>query len=140
MVIGFTLSSSSVKEHEETFTLSVKVRGMQNSKGVVQFSLYNTNGSIPDEHYEKFYKQLKSAIVNNESVVEFKYLPPGMYAVNVLHDENEDGQIDKGWVLPVEGIGFSNIISINPLNRPNYKKAKFELTSDKEIEIKVIYL
>jgi len=67
-------------------------------------------------------------------------LPKGKYAVNILHDENKDGKIDKGWILPTEGVGFSNIKSISPFNRPNFSKASFELESDKIIKVKIIYM
>jgi uncharacterized protein (DUF2141 family) len=30
----------------------------------------------------------------------------------LLHDENKNGKIDKGFILPKEGIGFSNFQSI----------------------------
>ena len=39
-------------------SLTVSVSDLKNSKGVVQFSLYNKDGSIPDEHYKKYYKQI----------------------------------------------------------------------------------
>ena len=57
----------------------------------------------------------------------------GNYAVNILHDENNNGKIDKGLILPKEGIGFSNYSSIGLTNRPNFKKANFELAQSKTI-------
>lgn len=132
--------SFSVEEKEEVYSLTVTVNELQNSTGVVQFSLYNKDGTIPDEHYESYYKQLTAKINAEKSTVTFVGVPKGDYAVNILHDEDEDGEIDKGWILPVEGIGFSNIESINPMNRPNFKKAKFELKTNKTIAVKVIYM
>lgn len=123
-----------------TYSLTVEVKDLQNSKGRVQFALYNKDGTIPDEHYKKCCKILKEKIQNASSKVTFSNLPQGRYAVNILHDENEDGKIDKGFIFPIEGIGFSNFSSIGLTNRPNFLKASFELTSDKKIEIKVIYL
>ncbi|MBT7895429.1 MAG: DUF2141 domain-containing protein [Flavobacteriales bacterium] len=121
-------------------TLTIEVTDLHNNNGVVQFSLYNTNNSIPDEHYEKYYKQTISTITNNSSKTTFKNLPEGEYAVNILHDEDSDGKIKKGWILPIEGIGFSNLTKINLLNLPSFKKTKFKLTENKEIKIKIIYL
>jgi uncharacterized protein (DUF2141 family) len=60
--------------------------------------------------------------------------------VNILHDENENGQIDKGFILPIEGVGFSNYQSIGFTNRPNFLNASFELRSNKTIGVKIIYL
>ena len=60
--------------------------------------------------------------------------------MNILHDENNNSMIDKGLLLPKEGIGFSNYQTIGLRNRPNFSKASFELNADKTVEIKVIYM
>ena len=60
--------------------------------------------------------------------------------MNILHDENKNGKIDKGFILPIEGIGFSNFQSIGLTNRPNFSKASFELKENKSISVKVIYM
>lgn len=126
--------------NDGSYSLTVKVNELRNSIGDVQFTLYNTDGSIPDEHFEKYYKLLKAEIVNGSSTVRFENIPQGTYAVNILHDENKNGKIDKGFILPKEGIGFSNIGSIGLGNRPNFSKASFDLKGDRTIEVKVIYL
>lgn len=124
----------------ETYSLTIEVKELQNSKGVVQFALYNKDGTIPDEDYKKCYKILKEKIQNGSSKVTFSNLPSGKYAVNILHDENENGEIDKGFILPIEGIGFSNYQSVGLTNRPNFSKACFELKENKTINVKVIYM
>lgn len=134
-----TLSSFN-NQKRETYSLTVEVKELRNSKGIVQFALYNRDGTIPDEHYKKCCKILKEKIQNESSKVTFSNLPVGKYAINILHDENENGEIDKGFILPIEGIGFSNYQSIGLTNRPNFSKASFTLDSDKKISIKIIYL
>lgn len=134
-----TLSSFN-NQKGENYSLTVEVNGLQNSKGIVQFALYNKDGTIPDEDYKKCCKILKEKIQNGSSKVTFNNLPLGKYAVNILHDENENGEIDKGFILPIEGVGFSNYQSIGLTNRPNFSKASFELNCDKKISVKVIYM
>ena len=139
-IISLLIFSSFNKQKGEIYSLTVEVSGLQNSKGVVQFALYNKDGTIPDEYYKKCCKILKEKIQNGSSKVIFSNLPIGKYAVNILHDENENGEIDKGFILPIEGIGFSNYQSIGLTNRPNFSKASFTLDMDKKISIKIIYL
>ncbi|MCK6648463.1 MAG: DUF2141 domain-containing protein [Bacteroidia bacterium] len=134
----FTLSSFNSPQGE-TYSLTVDVNGLQNSKGIVQFALYNKDGTIPDEDYKKCCRILKEKIQNGTSKVTFSNLPVGKYAVNILHDENENGEIDKGFILPVEGVGFSNYESIGLTNRPNFSKASFMLDRNKKISVKIIY-
>jgi len=137
MLLFLTSSSYQVIN---TFSITVKVENLRNSKGVVQFALYNKDGTIPDEDYKNYYKMLKAEIKNGSSVITFNDLPAGKYAVNILHDENKNGKIDKGFVLPIEGIGFSNFQSIGIKNKPNFLKASFWLNENKTINVKVIYL
>jgi len=138
--ISFLILTSFNKQKEETFSLTVEVNDLHNSKGVVQFALYNRDGTIPDEDYKKCCKVLKEKIQNGHSKVTFSNLPLGKYAVNILHDENENSKIDKGFILPIEGVGFSNYQSIGLTNRPNFSKASFELNNNKTINVKVIYM
>jgi uncharacterized protein (DUF2141 family) len=140
LIITTTLLSFTKQNKEETFSLTIKVEHLKNSKGVVQFSLYNKDGSIPDEKYKKYYKKKIAKIDHNTAIITFENLPKGKYAVNVLHDENKNGKIDKKFILPKEGIGFSNYESIGFSNRPNFSKASFEFNSNMEMTIKVIYM
>ena len=129
-LLAFALSLtlySFAKPNAKTLSLTIEVKNLRNEKGVVQFALYNKDDSIPDEDYENYYKIVKGEIVNGSSTITFKNIPLGKYAVNILHDENKNGKIDKGFILPIEGIGFSNFRSIGLTNRPNFSKASFEL-------------
>ena len=123
----------------ETFSLTVKVEGLRNSEGLVQFALYNKDDSIPDEQYKKYYRKQTVNINNGSSHTIFNDLPKGRYAVNALHDVNMNGKIDKGFILPIEGIGFTNYTSIGLGNRPNFLKASFNITTNEIKFIKIIY-
>jgi len=139
IIIALTaLSFNSIHENE-TYTLTLNVTDLRNSEGLVQFTLYNKDGSIPDEKFKKYYLQKSVTITNNSATVTFDNIPIGWYAVNILHDENENSKIDKGFIMPTEGVGFSNYTSIGLTNRPKFEKAKFELNSNLSKEIKIIY-
>ncbi len=133
------LASFSI-QNKETCSLTIEVKNLRNSKGVVQFALYNKDGSIPDERFKNYYRILKGKIINGSATITFNKLPAGRYAVNILHDEDNDGNIKKGLILPKEGIGFSNYQTIGLSNRPTFTNASFDLNGDKKFLIKVIYL
>ena len=140
LIITVILLSFNLPNNEKTYSLIIKVKDLRNSKGVVQFAVYNKEGSIPDEKYKKYYKKDIAVINNKTSFITFNDLPKGKYAINILHDENENGKIDKKFILPIEGIGFSNYTSIGFTNKPKFSKASFELDSNKEVNIKIIYM
>lgn len=132
--------ASPVIPAERTATLTVEVEHLRNAKGRVQFALYDRDGTIPDEHYAHWYKLGTAPITDGKATYTFTNLPPGRYAVNILHDENANGKIDKGLFLPKEGIGFSNYSSVGPMNRPNFKKASVEVEGEMRVRVKVVYL
>lgn len=133
------LSSFSIQK-QETCSLTIEVDELRNSTGTVIFALYNREDAFPDEHYKKYFRKLTGEIVNGTSTVTFENIPAGKYAVNILHDENNDGKIKKGLIMPIEGIGFSNYNSIGFSNRPSFSKASFDVLSDKKLKVKIIYL
>lgn len=134
-----TLLYAFKSKEQNNYQLTVSVNNLRNNTGVLQFALYNKDGTIPDENYSKYYKIQTTEIKNNTATVVFNDLPAASYAVNILHDENKNGKIDKGFVLPKEGVGFSNYQSIGLTNRPKFSKASFALTSNKSITVKAIY-
>ena len=140
LILIILLLSSFQNQKQETYNLTIEVKELHNSSGTVLFVLYNREDAFPDEHYKKCLKKVTGKIVKGTSTVTFESLPAGKYAVTILHDENNDGKIKKGMILPKEGIGFSNYQSIGLTNKPSFSKASFDLQSDKAIKMKIIYL
>ena len=97
------ITSSFQKGIKENYSLSVTAEHVRNSKGMVQFALYNKNGTIPDEHYTKYLKIGTGKIINGKANFTFSNLPEGKYAVNILHDENGNGKLDS-WFMVVASI------------------------------------
>jgi uncharacterized protein (DUF2141 family) len=122
-------------------TLTVTIENLKNSNGKAIITLYNSKGSLPDEKFKRYYKMKNTVIENKGAKVVFGNLPEGRYAVTVLHDENNNGKIDKKFMLPLpkEGVGFSNYDDFGLSKRPNFKDASFNLSEEKNIAVKVIY-
>lgn len=136
----FLTFSSFQPQQQKLFSVTVEVNHLRNNEGFVVFALYNRDDAFPDEHYKKYFKKMIGRIENRNTSIIFKDLPEGKYAVNILHDEDNNGKIKKGFILPKEGIGFSNYQSIGIGNKPKFSKASFTLESDLKIKVKVIYL
>lgn len=139
IVLSFLLTSFN-NQNQETCDLTINVNVLRNSNGSVVFALYSREDAFPDEHYKKYLRKMTGEIVNGSSAVTFENLPAGRYAVNILHDENQDGRNNRGLLMPKEGIGFSNFQSVGFSNRPSFLKASFDLLSDKHVMAKIIYM
>jgi len=138
-LLMFGTSLSNIKT--DNYSLTIKVEGLENSEGTVVFALYNKEGSIPDQKFKKFFRKDKASINSKISEFTFNNLPEGLYAVTILHDENNNGKIDTKFMLPLpdEGVGFSNYDDFGLSNRPNFEKASFNLDKNTTIVVKVIY-
>jgi len=123
----------------DLFNLTIDVKDLKNNNGVVRYSIYNDPSKFPDEDLDKYYKQKTATISKQSSHIVFKDLKKGVYCVNILHDENNNGKLDKGFMLPKEGVGLSNYSSINLFHKPNFEDASFLLDRDKTISIKINY-
>ena len=56
----------------------------------------------------------------------FSDIPPGTYALGVIHDENMNGKLDTNRLgIPVEGYGFSNGARAL-LGAPSFAAASFQ--------------
>ncbi len=124
----------------QAYNLRVIAKGLKNDKGKVQIAIYNKDGTIPDKEQNRYYKMKRVSIHNKTAQAVFTNLPNGRYAVSVYHDENDNHKIDKGLIMPIEGIGLSNYKSVNLFHLPNFKNASFLLNHNSKVIIKLIYL
>ena len=62
----------------------------------------------------------------------------GVYAIAVYHDENNNGQFDRLFAIPLEKYGFSNNAKVF-LGPPTFKEASFQVKNNefKRISIKL---
>ncbi len=88
--------------------LTVTVNNIIDKKGQMIISLYNNKASFPIEGKE--YRAIIVYPITAATITTtFNNIPPGTYAVAVIHDEDRDGKIsrnDNG--EPTEQFGFSN--------------------------------
>jgi uncharacterized protein (DUF2141 family) len=108
-----------------TVSLTVRVHGLENDRGRVAVALFASEKDFPDQR--RALAGQVSKIVGGRANIAFNDLKPGVYAVAVLHDENENSKMDFNFLgMPLEGYGFSNDASA-PFGPPSYEAAAFKL-------------
>lgn len=134
LILAFIFSGiSTTNAQEETFNLTVNISGLSSNKGTLMVGIYNKK-----EHFlNKQFKGDFAKIENKKSVVVFKNLPKGEYAVSFIHDENDNKKMDTNFIgIPKEDYGCSNNAT-GFMGPPKYDDAKFQLSKNKVIEIKI---
>ena len=66
-------------------------------------------------------------------------LPPGRYAVNAFHDENDNGELDTNlFGIPSEGYGFANDPD-SAFGPPEFEAAAVNVDDDAEVAVLTLH-
>ncbi len=122
------------------YNLNVVVNNLYPT-GNVYIGLFNKKETFPKPDKQYLLIKMKPGAgtgKSNSGMAIFKNLPKGDYAIALFQDKNGNGKVDKNLLgVPTEGIGFSN--NFRPtITVPVFNDAKFNLSSNKTIQIKLI--
>lgn len=66
--------------------------------------------------------------IRGVTTVRIRGVPPGVYAVQVFHDGNNNGEVDRNLLgMPTEGVGFSRDAPIM-FGPPSFEDAKVSIS------------
>jgi len=123
---GFTETGRCEDTADSAGTLNITIIDLQPQKGgVVIVALFH--GEEGWLELDKAFDKQSLTVTQDTVVVTFADIPyASSYAVQVLHDKNENGKFDMRWFpfpKPKEGAGISN----NAVRRgkPKYEQARF---------------
>jgi len=106
--------------------IHVKVLNIRNSTGTVDCALFDSPGGFPREFLLSATNVMIIKVRHTEARCDFEDIPPGTYALAVVHDENMNGKLDTKWLgIPKEGYGFSNDVKAL-LGAPPFSAASFQ--------------
>ena len=112
--------------------LEITVTGSKENKGSIRVGLFNSeNDFLKKAVYGEIVK-----VTGSEVVVVFNNLPEGEYGVSVVHDENENGELDSNFMgIPNEGFAFGND-AMGAFGPPSYSDAKIKVDA-KQLKQKI---
>jgi uncharacterized protein (DUF2141 family) len=132
-ILIFFTAILSASAQKETFNLTINIAGLNSDKGSLLVGVYSTK----ENFLKKPFKSDVIKIINKKSMVIFKDIPKGAYAVSFVHDENDNKKMDTNFIgIPKEDFGCSNNAT-GFMGPPKYEDAKFQLTENKTINIKI---
>jgi uncharacterized protein (DUF2141 family) len=121
---GFVFLAPLVQAGELTVTIT-DIRAHQ---GQLLVAVVNSDAGWDNQEKPVAGEKVAADKADGEGQIVLRFnLPAGSYAVQVMHDENDNGKLDTNFMgLPVEGYGFSN----NPqvMRRALFDEARFTIT------------
>lgn len=116
-------------------SLKIEISNINNQKGNIMIGLYKSANNFPKK--EAFLTVFLKPTANQLNYT-FTHLEKGVYAVAVLHDENENKKMDIGVFGPKEAYAFSNNAK-GFFGPPKFEKCTFYLDgkNNKTISVKL---
>ncbi len=105
--------------------IHVKVLNIRNSTGTVACALFESPVGFPIEVLHSATNVMVIKIRKTQARCDFEDIPPGTYAMAVIHDENMNGKLETNFLgIPTEGYGFSNDAR-GLVGAPSFSAARF---------------
>jgi uncharacterized protein (DUF2141 family) len=124
MLVGASLPAAAIAQ-SSCPGIHVKILNIRNSTGTVACALFDSPAGFPNEFLVSATNVMVIKVRKNQARCDFEDIPPGTYAMAVIHDENMNGKLDTNWLgVPTEGYGFSNNAT-GVLGPPPYSAASF---------------
>ncbi len=106
--------------------IHVKILNIRNSTGAIACALFKSPEGFPKEFLHFATNIMIIKIKDSQASCHFADIPPGKYAMVVIHDENMNGELDTNNLgIPKEGFGFSNKAKAL-LRAPSFSAASFQ--------------
>jgi uncharacterized protein (DUF2141 family) len=123
------LGSAAPALAQEPGAVIVHVENVRSSEGHVRVELCTQGAFLTDDCAVAG----AAPAQRGETVVALKDVPPGVYAVQVYHDVNDDHKVNRGLLgIPTEDIGFSREAPLG-LHGPQFIKAAFNHAADEQV-------
>lgn len=134
-ILAVGIFSAAASTPVRALDLTVKIENAASSTGAVNARLMKNSSEWPrGEGLQRL--QMKPER-DGGTVLVFRDVPPGQYAVAAFHDENGNGILDRNVVgIPLERYGFSNDAR-GTLGQPTFDETAVPLDRDTTITLKL---
>ena len=113
----------------------MKAIGATPDKGQALLSVFNSEKTYLKQ---PMYEDSQPIDSHGTAVFIILGLKPGSYALSVIYDEDEDGELDTGlFGIPTEAIAFSNQAT-SRFGPPSFEQTEFLLADELSMEISFI--
>ncbi len=139
-VLVFTGLPATVFAQPSCPGIHVEIANIENSTGTVACALFESPEGFPAEFLHSATHIMMMKILDTKARCSFLDIPPGTYALAVIHDENMDGKLNTNFLgVPSEGYGFSSGAEAG-MSAPSFEAASFSYGGENlDLTIKLTY-
>lgn len=115
----------------------VEVFDFENLNGNLAIAIYNSSSTFNSESL--YYRDTAIAVSATDMMLEIDSMEAGTYAISILHDADESGDMEMGGFLnliPQEGFGFSNNPAVG-FSEPTFEECKFVIEDGQSISVPI---
>ena len=113
-------------------TVAIEVSGLRSDKGVLRAAICTRAEFLSPSCSHSGEAPAAAGRLTIDGVV------PGTWAVQVFHDEDGDGDLDRRGLRPLEGMGFSRDARMR-FGPPRFEDAAFGLIGDARVVLTMRY-
>ena len=128
VAVALWAGASAVQAQNAGASLEVVVPQLRNAQGGLGCQLFAGANGFPMKG-DQALQTVSSPISNGTARCRFQPVPPGTYAVAVVHDENGNQKLDSNLLgVPTEGYGVSNNRTY-AMSQPRWDESRFDLVA-----------
>ncbi|WP_053231349.1 DUF2141 domain-containing protein [Sandaracinus amylolyticus] len=132
VVVTLVVASPAAVDAGAEGRVVVEVHGLRSVRGQVRAGLFEHTGTWLREGHER--ARCRVDVTARIARCSFGTLPPGRYALSLMHDEDGDGELDRDFFgVPTEGFAFSNDAPVGLGGPPSFERACFAHREEDEI-------
>ncbi len=125
--IMFLWSQSAVASGD----VRVKISGISSLVGTIRATL--DGSELAFKNAAPTTQTNEIAVTSSEIELLFHNVPPGVYAIKVIHDENDDRKLNQNLLgIPSERYGISNNVR-GKFGLPAFKEASFKVSTGETV-------
>lgn len=134
LALALAVATPALARDDAASSLRLEVSTLRNAKGTLNCRLFTDAAGFPDGEGAR---TVRAAITGTQATCVFDELPPGAYAVAVVHDENGNGRLDKNFLgIPTEGYGVSNNRTY-AASSPKWDESRFTVATREPVQLRV---
>ena len=103
--------------------LTIEIDNLRSGKGMIRLCLTEDEAHFPGCQGDP--NAITRSVPASQHLIRFSALPPGAYALSVIHDENGNNRLDTFAGIPREGFGFSRNPAIG-FGPPRFSAVRFD--------------